>query len=32
MNLFGTTIKKGQAKAGERDLWAILNEKGAASH
>jgi hypothetical protein len=32
MNLFGATIKKGQAEAGEPDLWAILNEKcGAAA-
>jgi hypothetical protein len=32
MNFFGATIKKGQAKAGEPDLWAILNTKcgGAA--
>jgi hypothetical protein len=33
MNLFGATIRKGQAGAGEPDLWAILNEKcGGAAH
>jgi hypothetical protein len=33
MNLFGATIKKGQAAASEPDLWAILNEKcGTAAH
>jgi hypothetical protein len=31
MNLFGATIKKGQADAGEPDLWAILNEKCGAA-
>jgi hypothetical protein len=30
MNLFGATIKKGQAATGEPDLWALLNEKCAA--
>ncbi len=30
MNLFGTTIRKGHAKPGEPDLWAILDEKCAA--
>jgi hypothetical protein len=33
MNLFGATIRKGQAHAGEPDLWTILNDKcGAAAH
>jgi hypothetical protein len=33
MNLFGATIKKGKAEAGEPDLLTILNEKcGAATH
>jgi hypothetical protein len=33
INLFGATIKKGQAAAGEPDLWAILNEKcGGVAH
>lgn len=26
-NFFGTTIKMGAAKAGESDMWALLNEK-----
>ena len=31
MNLFGATIRKGGAAAGEPDLWAILNEKCGAA-
>jgi len=32
MNLFGATIKKGKAQAGEPDLWTMLNEKCGAAH
>jgi hypothetical protein len=32
MNLFGATIRKGQAKAGEPDLWTLLNEKCGVAH
>ena len=31
MNLFGATIKKGQAGAGQPDLWTLLNEKCGAA-
>lgn len=31
-NFFDAKIKKGSAKAGEPDMWTLLNEKCGAAH